>query len=161
MRKFLGLGLLALVLMNAPPSRAITVVSVPSFTPATNAPLAGLLQLSTDVNSRVSVTVNDGVTNWTRDFYDFGTTHSEILVGFKPGRANQIQVTCYDLERNAITSGPLAFVTASLNPNFPVSVVLTNQPDAMEPGYTLYILQQNNVGAYLTSHCASATLPAR
>jgi len=150
MRKYLGLGMLAMILMNAPVSRAITVASGPSFTPATNAPLAGLLQVSTDVNSRVSVTVNDGVTNWTRDFYDFGTTHSEILVGFKPGRSNQIQVTCYDQERNATTSEPLAFTTASLNPNFPVSVVFTNQPDAMEPGYTLYILQQNNVGAYVT-----------
>jgi hypothetical protein len=59
-------------------ARGITVLTGPTFTPATAAPLAGLLQLTTDVNSRISIMVNDGTTNWTRDFYNFSTNHSRF-----------------------------------------------------------------------------------
>ena len=56
--------------------QALTVVSGPSFTPATNAPLAGELALQTDAPSQVSVTVFDGIETWQRDFFDYGTNHS-------------------------------------------------------------------------------------
>ena len=117
------------------------MLSGPSFTPATNAPLAGLLKVSTDVNSWVDVQVTDGTNIWERDFYDFATNHSETLLGFKPGRTNQIAVTCYDQSRNASTPLQVTFVTAPLPTNFPTSVVLTNQPALMEPGYTMFIVQ--------------------
>ncbi|HEX7578134.1 MAG TPA: hypothetical protein VF430_08870, partial [Verrucomicrobiae bacterium] len=71
-------------------------MSGPTFTPAANAPLAGVLQLTTDVDSRVNVLVSDGKSLWERDFYDFGTNHSETLLGFKPGQTNLILATVYD-----------------------------------------------------------------
>ena len=40
---------------------ALGILSGPSFTRAVNAPLAGQLQLATDEDTRVSVSVNDGV----------------------------------------------------------------------------------------------------
>jgi len=144
-------GLIAGFLILARGTFAITISSGPTFIPATNAPLAGVLQLTTDVDSRVSIHVTDGTNTWTRDFYDFSTTHAETLLGFKPGRTNQIAVTCYDQYRNVSATQPVNFVTAPLPADFPTSVVLTNQPGRMEPGYTLFILQHNNTqtGAYI------------
>jgi arylsulfate sulfotransferase len=141
-RRLIVLTIMAYVLAISPFSRAVTILSGPSFTPAPNAPLAGTLQLTTDVNSRVSVLVSDGTSIWEKDFYDFGTTHSETLVGFKPGRTNLILITVFDMYRNAYTAGQLlTFVTAPLPANFPTSVVLQNEPDRMEPGYTLFMVQ--------------------
>src|ERR1039458_220566 len=57
-------------------SHAVAILSGPSFTPATNAPLAGTLQLTTDEATRISVSVNDGYGSWQRNFYDFSTAHS-------------------------------------------------------------------------------------
>lgn len=132
--------------------RATNVLSGPSFTPAPNAPLAGVLQLTTDVASRISVLVSDGTNTWERDFYDFTTTHAVPLYGFKPGETNVIQVTVYDKYRNAYTVPQLlTFVTAPLPVNFPQSTVLKREPSQMEPGDTLFVIQNRSpVSAYIT-----------
>ncbi|HEX5397501.1 MAG TPA: aryl-sulfate sulfotransferase [Verrucomicrobiae bacterium] len=140
------------VLTAGPYLQAVTIVSDPTFTPAANAPLAGVLQLATDVDSRVSVLVSDGTSVWEKDFYDFGTVHSETLLGFKPGRTNLILVTVFDESRNACTATQLLqFVTAPLPANFPAYSVLTDEPDEMEPGYTLFVINNRSKGsAYIT-----------
>ncbi len=126
-------------------SRALSITSGPAFTEATNAPLAGTLQLTTDQASRVSVSVSDGQGSWQKDFYDFATAHSVPLLGFKPGRTNQITVTVYDLLRNQVTAPqPLAFITGPLPTNFPVITLLQADPAAMEPGYTLFRVGVHN-----------------
>ena len=138
-------SVIALALVISPCSHAVTILSGPTFTPAANAPLAGVLQLTSDVASRVSVLVSDGTNLWERDFYDFSTTHSVPLLGFEPGRTNLIQVTVYDKYQTACTAGQLlTFVTARLPANFPTSVVLKSEPDQMEPGYTLFMVQNRN-----------------
>ena len=138
---------MASIFVISPNSHAVTILSGPTFAPAASAPLAGVLQLTTDVGSRVSVLVDDGTNLWEKDFYDFGTTHSETLLGFKPGRTNLILVTVYDKYRNAATAPQLVnFVTAPLPSDFPTSVVLTNEPSVMEPGYTLFIVENINTG---------------
>ena len=120
-------------------SHASIILSGPTFTPATNAPLAGVLQLTTDDYTRVSVTVDDGTDAWTHRFYDYGTAHSLPLLGFKPGRTNQITVTVWDRQRNQFTAGqPLTFVTGPLPGNFPDIALLQSDPERMEPGYTLF-----------------------
>jgi len=145
---------LAMAFLSALPiaSHALTFLSGPTFTPATNAPLAGLLQLTTDQDSRVSVSVTDGTNAWTRGFYDYATTHSVPLLGFKAGRTNVITVTVYDKSRNAVTAAqPLLFITAPLPGGFPTSVLFTNEPEKMEPGYTLFrIANRNTKRAYVT-----------
>jgi hypothetical protein len=103
------------------------------------------LQIATDVNSRISVIISDGFGNQEKDFYDFSTNHSEILLGFKPNQTNQILVTVYDENQNSATAPQLlTFVTAPLPSNFPVYTVLTNLPSQMEPGYTLFIDEDRN-----------------
>lgn len=140
------------LLAACPNSQAITILSVPTFTSAPNAPLAGTLQVTTDVDSRVSVLVSDGTSVWEKDFYDYTTNHSETLFGFKPGRANLILVSVFDKYRNAATAPQLLeFDTAPLPYNFPTYAVLTNNPNMMEPGYTLFIIQDRTWGsAYIT-----------
>ncbi len=147
------LALAAALLCASPRAKAVAMLSEPSFTPAANAPLAGVLQLSTDVDSRVSVLVSDGTSLWEKDFYDYTTHHSETLLGFKPGQTNLIQVTVYDRDRNASTAPQLlTFITAPLPANFPTSTVLTSQPDQLEPGYMLFVIYHasNRTGDYIT-----------
>jgi len=127
--------------------QALTVVSGPSFTPATNAPLAGELALQTDAPSQVSVTVFDGIETWQRDFFDYGTNHSLSLLGFKLNRTNQITVTVRDAYRNSLTvAPPLTFVTGPLPTNMPMLTLITNDPSRMEPGYTMFRVQNSTVG---------------
>jgi arylsulfate sulfotransferase len=134
-------------------SHAVTLLSGPTFSPATNAPLAGRLQLTTDVNSRISVLVDDGTDSWEKDFYDYTTNHSVPLLGFKPNQTNQILVTVYDTDRNSITAPQLlTFVTPPLPADFPVYTVLTNNSSMMEPGYMLFMMA--NRGGDRTNYVA-------
>lgn len=132
-----------LILNAAVSASAINIVSNPSFSQASNAPLAGVLHVDTDVASRLSVSVNDGLGTWHHDFLDYATNHSEVVLGFKPDRTNEIQVTVYDKNHNSYTaSGTLTNITAPLPANFPVHTVLKSDPSKMEPGYTLFIVQR-------------------
>ena len=139
------------MLSATPSSYGVRILSGPTFTMATNAPLAGLLKLTTDANSRVSVSVKDGTNTWQRDFYDYGTIHSIPLLGFKPGRTNTITTTVYDPSRNTAAAAPFNFITSSLPTNFPKLVTLVSIPAKMEPGYTLFRVVNSGYGTdYLT-----------
>jgi arylsulfate sulfotransferase len=141
--------LLAACLVLATSSNAITILSGPTFTPANSAPLAGTLQLTTDVASRISIQVSDGSNSWVRGFFDYTNNHSVTLLGFKAGRTNQIVVTVHDRMRNTYTATQaLNFVTTNLPANFSKSVVWTSIPSRMEPGYTLFLI--SGVGHYMT-----------
>jgi hypothetical protein len=142
----------AFLVAVSPRSEAVTIRTGPTFTPSTNAPLAGLLQLTTDVNSRVGIQVTQGTNVWQRYFYDFSTNHSLPLLGFMPNTTNSIQVTVLDESANTFTAAqPLTFIAAPLPAKFPTSTLLTNIPDLMEPGYTMFVVQNRNTGVgYLT-----------
>ena len=133
-------------------ARALSISSPPSFTAASNAPLAGVLQVSTDVPSRVSVSMTDGVAAWSRDFYDYATSHAITLAGFKPNRTNDITVTVHDRYRNTVTlQQPVGFITPALPADFPPLTLISSQPDKMEPGFTLFRpVNTNTRKAYLT-----------
>jgi len=127
------------VLATTSCSHALRVLAGPSFTPATNAPLAGVLTLTTDTDCLVSVSVNDGKKPWKRDFFDYGTNHSETLLGFKADRTNEISVTVRDRFGNTRTvAEPVVFITAPLPTNMPTIRLLTNNVEKMEPGDTLF-----------------------
>jgi arylsulfate sulfotransferase len=139
-------------LIFSPHSLALTILSGPSFTPAINAPLAGVLQVTTDVPSRVSVWVTAGTNVWERDFYNYATSNSVPLYGFQPGQTNLIQVTTYDESRNAHTASQLLrFVTAPLPSDFPEITLLKNDPAQIEPGDTLFTVQNRaDLNGYIT-----------
>jgi len=151
-RWFIALCQIALLWVICPSAGAVTILTGPSFAPAANAPLAGVLTLTTDVSARVHLQVTDGTNVWQRDFYNFATSQSVPLLGFNPGRTNLIQVTVLDTKENAYTAGQsLRFVTPALPVGFPKSTLLTNTPSRMEPGYTLFIVSNRNTGVgYIT-----------
>src|SRR5580658_5844175 len=130
MKKRVVMGLaIAAALTVSVSVQAISILSGPTFTPAPGAPLAGTLQITTDVNSRISIFMSDGTNVQEKDFYDFSTTHSEILLGFKPNQTNEILVTVYDENQNSVTAPQvLTFITAPLPATFPAYEVLTNLP---------------------------------
>jgi arylsulfate sulfotransferase len=133
-------------------SRALTITSGPVLTPATNAPLAAVLRLTTDHYSRVSVIVDDGQQSWERDFYDYDTNHSVPLLGFRAGRTNVITTTVHDRFGNEVTAPQsLVFKTAPLPGGFPQSVLLKSEPKKMEPGYVLFrVSNRTSYNGYLT-----------
>jgi hypothetical protein len=100
-----------------------------------------VLNLATDVDSRVGILVDDGHETREHYFFDYGTTHSLPLLGFKPDRTNVITLTVFDRQRNAITADqPIIFVTDPLPNDFPDLLLLQTDPAAMEPGYSLFIV---------------------
>ncbi|HKI70692.1 MAG TPA: aryl-sulfate sulfotransferase, partial [Verrucomicrobiae bacterium] len=100
---------------------------------------------------RVSVSVNDGTETWTHDFYDYETTHSVPLLGFKPDTTNEITVKVHDRFGNTATNSvPLVFITGPLPSDFPRINVLKSVPAKMEPGFTLFRSQNFEGGkAYI------------
>jgi hypothetical protein len=152
MRRTLLLSWIVFTLLSSKSTHAVTIVSGPSLTTATNAPLAAHLQLTTDVDTRVSVLVDSGTETWTRNFYDYGTNHSIPLIGFLSNSTNLISVTVQDKSRNALAAAtPLTFVTAPLPGDFPNITLLQSVPEKMEPGYTLFrVAFKGNSKAYHT-----------
>ena len=150
-RRLMPLSLIAALAGVPIRSQALTILSAPNFTKATNAPLAGMLRLTTDVAARVSVSVSDGHGSWERHFHAYGTTHAVPLLGFKPNRTNEITVTVHDKDRNEFTaSRPVIFITGPLPGDFPKRVLFKSAPEKMEPGYTLFRIQnQNTFRAYV------------
>jgi arylsulfate sulfotransferase len=145
-KNWLWLAAIVMTLLSSK-LQALTIISDPDFTPSVKAPLAGVLTVQTDVNSFVSVSVNDGTNTWTHDFYDFGANHAETLLGFKPNRSNQITVTVRDQFRNTYTSGKRpTFVTSPLPAFMPPIILVTNNPSMMEPGYTIFRVNNQTNG---------------
>lgn len=133
--------LLVCRLASPAPCHALAIVGTPTLVRATNAPLAGVLQVITDTESRVSISLNDGSEIRSHNFLDYGTTHSLPLLGCKPNRTNAITVTVYDRQQNAVTSTqPVIFMTGALPANFPNIRLLQSTPEKMEPGYTLFMV---------------------
>ena len=89
---------------------------------------ARLKSSATDHPSRVSVSVSDGTNTWERRFYEYSTTHSFPLLGFKPNRTNEITVTVRDRYENEDTAAqPLIFTTGPLPSDFPTIVLLKSE----------------------------------
>src|SRR4051812_37104025 len=95
-----GLVLLAntFLTLNA---RAVTLTSQLAFVRSASAPLTGSLIVNTDIPTRISVHVDDGVETWTRHFFDYNTAHSIPMAGFRPDRTNVMTVTLWDKTHEA------------------------------------------------------------
>ena len=138
-RPFLALA--AAVVLMTRCTEGVVFLSSPEFTPSRQAPLAGVLRVSTDEECRVSVAVDDGHITWERDFFQYAREHAIPLFGFKPARTNDIRVTVHDRNRSqAEFAGAVRFITDPLPSIFPKLTTLKSIPEKMEPGYTLFRL---------------------
>ncbi len=138
-----------MIFIGAIHGHALGILTGPTFREATNAPLAGLLEITTDEVSRVSVSATSGTNTWRRDFYTYSASHSMPLLGFKPDRVYEITIKVYDLEGDVVTvAEPIVFATGPLPKDFPTIRVLTSQPEKMEPGYTMFRPRNEDTGKF-------------
>jgi hypothetical protein len=129
----------------APELLAAALTSPMVFNNSESAPLTGTLVVNTDVPTRVSVSVDDGVNSWQRPFFDYGLSHSLPMAGFRADRTNRLTVTLWEKSQEFTTlPDVVTFVTAPLPVGFPTIKVLTKNAELMEPGYTLFRLVVNN-----------------
>jgi hypothetical protein len=119
---------------------SIEVTQGPSMTMNPNGvtPLAGVVELTTDVPTRAMVTVSNGTENWIKEFSEYQTVQSLPIVGLKADSTYSIEITVTDEAHNSLVlPGVLQAVTLPLPVDFPNISVIASTPARMEPGYTL------------------------
>jgi arylsulfate sulfotransferase len=132
--------LLNLMLAIAARSSAADVLTGPvlAMNPNGVTPLAGVVTLTTDVPSRVSLAISDGTESWGVEFPELRLDHSVPVLGLKPSSAYTIEVTVTDHAGNRRKLSPaLHTATAPLPADFPKISTYWSQPSRMEPGYIL------------------------
>jgi len=121
--------------------------------PNGNTPLAALLTLETNEQTRVSVqvdviggvevnkaTVSGDDTSFLIDFDNFDKSHSLPILGLSPDSSHSIEVTVFDKSGNAtVIENILEVETGPLPDNFP-PIEVTSKPNMMEPGVTIFTL---------------------
>jgi arylsulfate sulfotransferase len=101
-------------------------------------PLAGVVQLTTDVPTRVTLHVSNGAEGWAVVFPDYRTDHAVPVLGLQPDRTYTVEVTVTDeAGRSLILTPALEAVTAAVPADFPRIELLRSDPRRMEPGLTL------------------------
>ena len=135
-----ALWIVIVLLASAAPATAaqLQITAGPVLLAAPNAPLARVLEVSSNVRSRISVTASDGEETWHRQFDGLDRTHALPLLGFKSGRTYTVHVTLRDTTGATLEAPPLTLTTAPLPADFPSLQILASDPDRMEPGYTLF-----------------------
>ena len=120
-----------------PNSPKISLDLIFTLNPNNNTPLAGLLELSTQVPTQVILMLSDGNTTWSISFEEFGTHHLLTVLGLRPEKTHTIRVQAVDQEGNITAEDIIEVTTDPLPPKFPTIEVIS-QPDLMEPGVTLF-----------------------
>jgi len=142
-----ALAFLAAALLAPFPASALDAVSGPTLVMNPNGvtPLAGIIKVGTDVPTRVSLSISDGVEVWGVDFPDFSIDHTVPLLGLKSADAYTVDVYIFDQAHNhKLLSTRLTATTDALPAGLPKTLVIYSNPSLMEPGYTL--LDRNRRG---------------
>lgn len=119
---------------------ALEVTGVPKLTMDPNGatPLAGLIELETDVPTRVTLAISDGTDTWSNQFKKFQTVHAVHVLGLKPNSTYSLELTITDEGGESVVLTPeLKAVTPPLPADFPIITVYHSDPSRMEPGFTL------------------------
>jgi hypothetical protein len=129
-----SLCLLGLLLVSFA-AHAVEVLSGPTLTMDPNGltPLAGVVELETDVAVAAQLTITDGLDLWTVRFPSSAQQHYLPVLGLKADRT-------YSVDVELVPGGPAGTVlatTAPLPDGFPVLTTTVSIPAQMEPGYTL------------------------
>ncbi len=114
---------------------AVEVISGPTLTmdPNGKTPLAGVVELETDVAVTARLIITDGSESRTIRFADATQQHYLPVLGLKPDRT-------YTVDVHLTPGGPAGTLFATTLPlpaDFPVVTTLVSIPALMEPGYTL------------------------
>jgi len=127
-------------LLISPFAWSIQVTSAPILTMDPNGvtPLAGVVQLTTDIPTRVTATISDGTSSRVTEFARYQTDHYLPILGLKPNSSYAIVLKITDATGVSQLVAPiLQAVTGPLPADFPDISVLVSDPSKMEPGFTL------------------------
>ncbi len=126
---------IASLLLTAVTSHAVEVISGPTLTmnPNGQTPLAGVVELETDVAVLARITITDGTDLWSVEFPDASQQHYLPVLGLKPDRTYTVDI---ELTPGGYV-GSVFPTTGPLPADFPTLVTTVSSPEAMEPGYTL------------------------
>lgn len=101
-------------------------------------PLAGVVELETDVPARVKLVVGNGTDKWSVQYKEYRTSHAVPLLGLKPDDTYTVSVVITDRNAQSVQVEPaLEAMTGPLPADFPVIEVIVSNPAKMEPGFTL------------------------
>ncbi|MFK8031725.1 MAG: aryl-sulfate sulfotransferase [Gammaproteobacteria bacterium] len=128
------------VVFASPLSIAIEFTQQPELTMNPNGvtPLAGNIEVSTDVPTRATLNVTDGEETWAAEFDGFDTSHSIPVLGLKPEKTYYIRISVFDEEGNKLST-PDGFVETMgpLPDDFPMIEVFFRDISKMEPGFIM------------------------
>jgi len=107
--------------------------------PNPTVPLAAILSLTTDEPAELTLNINDGDRSWSVTPNDeMATQHEVPVIGLRAGRVHTITASLQDADGNETLSEGLTFETPPLPDAFPTPVITVHNPDAMEPGVTVF-----------------------
>jgi len=120
---------------SGPVMTEISLISNPNPT----VPLAAILSVAADEAATLTINIDDGERQWSVSPTDESAMSFEVPVfGMRADRMHSISVTLTDAKGNASTSDAMTFETSPLPEAFPTPRVTVHNPDAMEPGVTLF-----------------------
>lgn len=128
----------------APPTDTVAplVVTGPTLTVSPNAwaPLAAVVELTTNEATTVTVHLDDGIKTWDLPgSTDATTEHSIPVLGVKPGRSYGLGLRIADASGNQLTiTDAFGFTMPGVPPEFPPLHVEVSNPERMDPGYTMF-----------------------
>lgn len=126
---------------DAPPPEPIEFEAAPTIADAPgDAPLAKVLRLETNVATRVRINVTDTDSHaFTLEPDGTRQRHEHAVLGLKPNRDYELRVTVFGADGGSERyEDVVTATTPALGDGFPPISVLTSEPAAMEPGYTLF-----------------------
>jgi hypothetical protein len=107
--------------------------------PNPTVPLAAILSVATDEAATLTVGIDDGERQWSvSPSEEMAAQHEVPVFGMRAGRVHTITATLTDAKGNATTSETLTFETPALPDAFPTPRITVHNPEAMEPGVTLF-----------------------
>ena len=107
--------------------------------PNPSVPLAAILSVSADQPISLTINIDDGERQWSITPSSERSTQFEVpVIGMRGERSHSITATLTNARGNSTTSDPMTFETPAIPDTFPVPKVTTRNPDAMEPGVTLF-----------------------
>ncbi len=123
-------------LLSPPP----TITTAPAIALSTNpnTPLAATLTLSTDSDSRVTLSTSDEVNSWAVNYGSVARTHSLPVRWLHPNRTHSFTVTVTNISGESSVALTDTLTTAPLPADFPLLDITVHDATQMENGFTLF-----------------------
>lgn len=127
------------------------IVGEPSLASPAEYPLSRVLTVETDVPTRLSFTIDDGVARTSVAFPTLSRQHTAPVLGMGPDRDVTVEVRVMDAYERETTLALAPFRTDPLPPDFPRIDILALDPDRVEPGWRFLPLEADDGEIWLAA----------